>query len=288
MKFIKNMTTFLLCLIEIFIIQASLNSQTENTSKTQAPLELRYIANEAVMLSSASQKVLIDALFVDIIPDYQAPSKETTENMIKGLSPFENVTLVLVSHNHPDHFDPALAVQFMENRPQPLLIAPADAVSALQEKAKDWNKIRERIISLDLKPGETAQRNLQGITVQAFRTLHSGDKDSPANLMYLIEMGGWRIFHEGDSNANLDLFRKFEPGKNPIHLALVHFWFPLDLAGEKIILEVLKPEHVALIHLPKRLENDAPGKIDMVRKHYKDIFLLLPQMEPKVFYRQPN
>jgi hypothetical protein len=45
--------------------------------------------------------------------------------------------------------------------------------------------------------------------------------------------------------------------------------------------EVLKPDHIGLTHLGIRLEGDAPGKIDMVRKYYKDIFLLLPGMPPK-------
>jgi hypothetical protein len=30
-------------------------------------------------------------------------------------------------------------------------------------------------------------------------------------------------------------------------------------------------------------EGDAPGKIDMVRRYYQDIFLLLPEMPVKTF-----
>lgn len=52
--------------------------------------------------------------------------------------------------------------------------------------------------------------------------------------------------------------------------------------------EVLKPDHIALMHLPIRLESDAPGKIDQVRKYYKDIFLLLPGMPSKVYHAAPN
>jgi hypothetical protein len=37
------------------------------------------------------------------------------------------------------------------------------------------------------------------------------------------------------------------------------------------------------MHLPVRLEGDAPGKIDQVRQFYKDIFLLLPGMPAKGF-----
>lgn len=42
-----------------------------------------------------------------------------------------------------------------------------------------------------------------------------------------------------------------------------------------------KAAPVDLGHLPVRLEGDAPGKIDMVRNHYKDLFLLLPGMPGK-------
>ncbi len=37
---------------------------------------------------------------------------------------------------------------------------------------------------------------------------------------------------------------------------------------------------ISLIH---RLESDAPGKIDLVRKYYKDLILLLPGMREKIF-----
>lgn len=103
------------------------------------------------------------------------------------------------------------------------------------------------------------------------------------NLMYLFELNGWRVFHEGDPPAKADAYTDFGLGRAPVDLALVHFWLPLEPNCARFLQEVLKPDHIALIHLPVRLEGDAPSKIDQIRNSYKDIFLLVPGMPEKTF-----
>jgi L-ascorbate metabolism protein UlaG (beta-lactamase superfamily) len=247
------------------------------------PLILDYVANAGVLVSSGDSKVLIDALFDKPNPEYRAPAADVLDKIMSGAAPFDGLDAVLITHNHPDHFDPSLAVRFLERVPGPTLLAPSDAVAAMRRAASDWVKIEARIVPLDLKPGEWATRTVGRIPVNAFRTLHSGDQDSPMNIMYLFDLGGWRVFHEGDSPGKVDEYRAFGLGREPVDLALVHFWFPLEPNCARFLREVLKPGHVALTHLPIRLESDAPGKIDQVRKDYGDIFLLLPGMKPKVF-----
>jgi L-ascorbate metabolism protein UlaG (beta-lactamase superfamily) len=246
------------------------------------PLQLTFLANAGVVVSSGDQKVLIDALFDKPNPEYRAPSPEVLDKIMKGETPFDGVDLVLVTHNHPDHFDASLAARYMETVPGPILLAPADAVVELRKATADWARIEPRVIPFDLKVGEKAERSLKQVPVTAFRTLH-GKQEAPMNIMFLFELGGWRIFHEGDSPGNVDEYRDFGLGNEPVDLALVHFWFPLEPQCARFLQEVLKPDHIALTHLPIRLEGDAPGKIDMVRSSYKDIFLMLPGMPAKVF-----
>jgi L-ascorbate metabolism protein UlaG (beta-lactamase superfamily) len=254
---------------------------------SESPIEVTYIANEGILIATHDKKVLIDALFDNPNPNYAAPSKDMLEGMQSGRAPFDNVDLVLVTHNHPDHFSPSFAARFIKNNPNALLMAAADAVDALKESVKDWEYVQDRVFSFELKPGETAEKSVNGISVRLFRTLHSGDLESPQNLMYLIKMNGRTIFHEGDSDGKLSTFKNFGFDKEKIDLALVHFWFPLNPEGERIILEVLKPGHVGLIHLPKRLEPDAPSKIDMIKSHYEDIFLFIKQGEKKIIRNYP-
>jgi len=241
-----------------------------------SPLTLTYVANMGVLLTSGATKVLIDALFDKPNPDYRAPAPETLDRIMTGAAPFDGVDLVLVTHGHPDHFDPDLALRYLEARPEPLLAAPADAVEAMRRAAADWAKIGPRVVPIDLKVGGKWTQDLKGLAVTACRTLHSGDLDAPMNLMYIVEMEGRRVWHEGDTTGKPEVFRSFGLDRTPIDLAVVHFWLPLEPNAAQFLQEDLRAAHIALAHLPIRLEGDAPAKVEMLRPHYGDLFLLLP------------
>lgn len=253
------------------------------TGEAAGPLTLTYVANMGVLVSAGDTKVLVDALFERPNPEYRAPAPETLDKIMKGEAPFDGVDLVLVTHDHPDHFDAGLAVRYLETRSEPVLAAPADAVEAMRRAAADWPRIEPRIVPVGLKVGEKRSLDVRGVPVMACRTLHSGDRDSPMNLMYLFELDSRRVWHEGDPNGRCEIFGAFGLKDARLDLAVVQFWYPLEPNCARFLQEDLKAGHIALSHLPIRLESDAPGKIDMVRQYYKDLTLLLPGMPAKVY-----
>jgi hypothetical protein len=170
----------------------------------------------------------------------------------------------------------------MEANPNVSLAAPADAVAALRKAAPDWAKMEARIISIDLKVGEKSQQAIKGIPVTAYRTLH-GQRPDPINLMFLFDLGGRRIFHEGDSPGKHEEYKAFGMGGEHLDLALIHYWFPLEPNISAFFQKEIKVDHIGLTHLPIRLESDAPGKIDQVKKYYPDLFLMLPGMPMRMF-----
>ena len=265
--------------------QAWPQARPDQTSRAggKAPLSLTYVANSGVLAAAGNVKVLIDALFDKPNPEYRAPAPEVLEKITKGTTPFDGVKAAFVTHNHPDHFDARVAIRFLETCRDALVVAPADAVAEMRGAAADWARVERRVISIDVAIGEQVTRNVGPIKVTAFRTPHSGGSDSPTNIMYLLEFNGWRLFHEGDSPGNVEEYERLGLGSARVDLALVHFWFPLEPNCARFLQEVLRPAHFALTHLPIRLEGDAPGKIDLVKKYYNDIFLLLPGMATKSF-----
>ena len=137
------------CLLAMLFSFASMDMLPQKGEiKIRLPLELRYIANEGVLLSSGNQKVLVDALFSKPHPDYNAPAKTTLKKILAGQPPFDNVTLVLVTHNHRDHFEASLAAKFLENQPGSFLAAPVDAVMALKSVPKTGRKSRSGLFPL--------------------------------------------------------------------------------------------------------------------------------------------
>jgi glyoxylase-like metal-dependent hydrolase (beta-lactamase superfamily II) len=141
---------FIYCLL----IAAVINIQPE----TQDPLVLNYVANMGVLLSSGDSKVLIDTLFDKTHPSSRTPAPETIESIMKGEQPFKDVDLVLVTHNHPDHFDAALAVRYLEIRPEPILVAPADAASASLLVPEGICRIRNRCLDGLVTDGQQGDR----------------------------------------------------------------------------------------------------------------------------------
>ncbi len=263
-------------------VGAELTPRTGAASRQQSPLTVTYVANMGIMAESGEVKVLADALFDRPNPEYRAPAEDVLEKMVNGVAPFDHVDVALVTHNHPDHFDAGVAVRFMLARRAATLVAPSDAVAEMRKVAADWAALAPRVVSIDIKVGERVMRDVKGVSITAMRTQHSGNNDSPTNLMYLLAFTGWRLFHEGDSTGDTEQYVRFGLGSARIDLALVHFWFPLDPAGARLLQKTLKLDHVALGHLPVRLEGDAPVKMEAVRKYYNDLFLLLPATPPKV------
>ena len=245
-------------------------------------LVLTYVANSGVLLAAGDRKILIDALFDRPNPAYRAPSPDTIDRMVNDIAPFDGVTAALITHNHPDHFDPRVALRFLESRRDAVLVAPGDAVAAMRSVAADWPQVASRVVAIDGQVGDRRARDVRGVSVTTFRTRH-GSSDTPPNVMYLVQLNGWRLFHEGDSPADVEEYKRFGLGGDRVDLALVHQWFPFEPACAAFLQQVLRPDHIALTHLPIDREVETPAKIDAVRKSYTDVFLLLPGMAPKTF-----
>jgi L-ascorbate metabolism protein UlaG (beta-lactamase superfamily) len=252
------------------------------TLESRPPLVLTYVANAGVLVAAGNTKVLIDALFDRPNPAYRAPSAETIRRMVAGTAPFDGVGLALVTHNHPDHFDARVALRFLESRRDAVLVAPVDAVDAMRSVAADWARVAPRVVTIDGPVGHRLTRQLQGVRLTAMRTRH-GSSETPPNVMFLVEANGWRLFHEGDSPGDVEEYRRFGLGGAPIDLALVHFWFPFEPNCARFLEDVLRPDHVALTHLPIDREGDIPKKAEAVRQRYNDLILLMPGMATRTF-----
>ncbi len=250
------------------------------------PLALTYVANMGVLVSSGDSKVLIDGLFFYDEPNsrLRVPAPETLESIMKGEPPFDGVDLVLVTHKDRDHFSDTLAARYLDAHPEPVLLAPADAVEAIRKTAPNWAAIASRVIPLDLEIRESVKKELAGISLTVIRTTH-GTTLWPMNHMYLIDLNGWRVFHEGDASGRPDDYRGLGLESAPVDLAVVQYFWPIHphLPFRGFLLELLKPDHIALAHINIEEEGIAEGKIDEVRRRYKDIFCLLPGLPAKSF-----
>jgi L-ascorbate metabolism protein UlaG (beta-lactamase superfamily) len=214
-----------------------------------APLEVTAIANEGFLVRSGNRAVLIDALFraTAPYPEFfsQGPSEDLVRRMVAGEGPFERIDLALVTHSDQDHFDAETAFAFLENHPETLLVGTDDVLEALAA-LDGFEAVSDRIVAPARDHGACAQLEYRGVGVAACFVRHSGGS-SDANNIFVVEIGGFRILHEGDADRSPATFAGLELPPKGLDLAFLHDWFVLN-DGRPVVTDILQPRAVVLMH----------------------------------------
>jgi len=148
--------------------------------------KITHIGNEGFRVEAGGVTVFIDA-FYGSIPGVASAARCRPADI-------DRADVVLVTHAHWDHFR-ADEVAQVATRTGAKVVGPTTVVRALVGNVAD-----EALIPLE-PPADPAQRRAQSQTaaigrvrVTAFRTVHGRDHNS-----YLVEMPGFRFFHDGDN-----------------------------------------------------------------------------------------
>ena len=238
-----------------FLLSIPLSYGIENDK-----LHVTYIANEGFLIEGGGKKILIDALFNDNTIDFcDVPSEETLNKILATHSPFDDVDLLLVTHQHRDHFDADLALTYMKNNKHCNLIGPQQVVDQLS-KAIEYNKIKERVhtITPQINSGESVI--IKGIKLIVLRLQHSSyfvtDEQTGKevdrhkniqNLGFMIYLGNYKILHTGDSFLqNLEEYKYYRLDKEKIDIAFLLFT-PSRIEAVK---NYIKPQNIIMMHLP--------------------------------------
>jgi L-ascorbate metabolism protein UlaG (beta-lactamase superfamily) len=215
-------------------------------------LDATYLANEGVMLRSGEHKVLIDALFRRAMDPYGNHAPSVLEQLETAAADFAGTDIVLATHRHADHFDPASVARHLAANPDAIFIGTAE--SADQVRAADL-KIAARVREV-AATGESVFRHA-GITVRAYRLLHSGRKHwaDPQSLGFIVEIAGKRVFHSGDSEGTPGNYQALCPDCPGVDAALVAYWYMMSASNRAMLSDFLKPKRLLAIHVP-------PGELD--------------------------
>lgn len=236
-----NVVASLCFLVLCTLFAVGVAGQTESAEPT-----VEYLANEGVLLTAGGVSILIDALFGDGLADYPVVERATRDALESGRGRFGEVDLVLVTHAHSDHFDPAAVRRHLEANRQTVLVAPGDAIEALGSETGDLQVLDDRLRRLTLAPGETAEIEVAGVTVEALGLAHAGI----GHVAYRVELAGMTVLHLGDAQpAPEDLAPLLTSGERP-DVALIPFWV---LTGEDraSLVEAIGARCVVAMHLER-------------------------------------
>lgn len=234
-----------------------------------AQVQVTYLANEGVVLSSPGGKVLIDALFRDSLADYPRHPAATQESLETGRAPFDGVVLALATHYHLDHWDAGAISRFLRSNPSALFASTPTATAMLPQELK--GRVRA------LWPGSPDGLRLAAtnLDVEAFPLRHG----STQNLGFRIAMGGRVVVHVGDADAGEAAFTGLLAQPRP-DVALVPFWWLLDRTAREFIEKRWKPRAVAAIHFGA---GDALKSAPVLRREARSAWLCVQPGDTRTF-----
>ena len=234
----------------------------------QNKLDATYIANSGFLIESGNKSVIIDALFKQGWDNYLVPTDSIVSDIIKRKDPFEKASLMLITHNHGDHFDPDMVVGYLLNNEENILLASPNVTNAVLQHP-EYKKFGGQIVQLDKLNREKNDTTIQGIRVRSFFIQHDA-RPQIENVGYLIEMDNLKIFQTGDYNENIDL----------ACLNFYGFWNTKE--EREFTKKYINPKKITLIHIPPAEINSVQDSVKLIND-FIDITVFESSMERKSF-----
>jgi L-ascorbate metabolism protein UlaG (beta-lactamase superfamily) len=233
-----------------------------------------FLANEGVLLASGTQKVLIDALY-DPYKTYGLPHDSTRLALRGARAPFDDVDLVLVTHWHGDHFGAAPVTDHLLANRRATLLASDQVIDSLRRYSPAREIPAGRTLGRVVGSGERRREVVNGVPVEVLGVSHGdGRHRDVQHRGFVVEIGGRRVLHLGDTFFSEQEFAKLRLDTARIDVALLPGW--AVLGNRDIIERWIKPRQVVAIHLldgeldqALRIETAWPGAVAFTRSLHK-------------------
>ncbi len=227
-----------------------------------ATVEITYIANEGVLISSSGKQVLIDGLHREYQRAYAFLPPAEREKIETAKAPFDKIDLILVSHRHLDHFHPESIGLHLQHNPKALLVSSQQVVEEVEKNFKDYQAIKARVTGATPPWKEKVAMKVAGIDFEILSLRHgTGRHASIQNLGHIIKLGGKKILHIGDADTAVENFEKFNLAQEGIDIAFIPFWFLLGTEGQTIVREHIKPKQIIAVHISPDESEQVTGQI---------------------------
>jgi L-ascorbate metabolism protein UlaG (beta-lactamase superfamily) len=244
-------------------------------------LEATYLANEGVLLRSGTSAVLVDALFGEGLEGYPTVPSEQRERLERAEPPFDAVTLVLATHRHRDHFEPTAVARFLAANARTHFLSTPQAASELGAAlaaSGGGAPIERRIHSALPAAGALEHHELGGVSLRVAQ-LHHGAGNETQNLGFLIELGGVRVLHVGDTSASAADFAPLALDRAGIDLALLPVWYFTSQGLASAVSEQMRPRRSVAFHFAAA---DAPSNYHGPATSLESLVRLVEGRAPEV------
>jgi L-ascorbate metabolism protein UlaG (beta-lactamase superfamily) len=232
-------------------------------------VRITFISNAGVLADFGGKKILLDGLYNSKVPFYRNPPPGIKKQVMDGIPPFNNISLLLFTHEHCDHFEAISTAEFLKQKKNAYLIGNRKVIGEITRLDPDLDK--KRCLLIEIAPGNSTYVYVNGINIKMISLLHEAKEYADVqNIAFLLEAAGKKVLHVGDAKPSAENFAPFQLADAGIDLLVAPFPFLSLPSARQVIEKYLKPKKIALVHLPHR-EDDRFGWINATKKSFERV-----------------
>ncbi|MBN2348531.1 MAG: MBL fold metallo-hydrolase [Bacteroidales bacterium] len=246
---------------------------------------ITYIANCGYIIEMDNHKIIVDGLFKLGHNHYSVPDSATRKRIEFNQPPFNNISLILITYTHEDHFDSQMVTDYMLNNTSAGLVCPQQVKDRLSENMPAYDKIKTRIITCTPDTFTSQLIHVEGIEIHACRLAHPKERHKNVqNIAYLISVNGKSVFHSADADpSQVEKYTGIKLNEMDIDIGFINEDFSkIENAG--ITRDFINAGINISMHLP---DSEAGFWLDSLKDQpdlFSHPFIFTKKMEQKVFY----
>lgn len=212
------------------------------------PLQLTYLGCEGVLLRSAAGSVLIDGLFGEEAAPFAMPPAADRDALRHARPPFDGVDVVIATHYHGDHFDPAAVADHLRASRRTRFLSTPQAVGRFIDAAGP--AFADRVQALPPVEGVREAVEVNGIRVEYFGLSHGKVNYADVeNLGVLVRLGDRSILHLGDGIIDEKALRAAGVPGEAADVGVLPYWFLTYPFGKRLLQQSLQPRATFAVHI---------------------------------------
>lgn len=229
-----------------------------------------YIANSGVLVQSGNVKILIDAFFTDGKGRFLTPESAQLEAMVAEKEPYNDLSMALATHAHPDHFSPQQIGKLLQIHEKLNCLATPQVVDSIEAVIEDFESIHDRTLTFPISRSWKTYTQ-EGLSIKAAYARHAGKSNANIqDLIFLIEVNGKKILHLGDADMDTDRFDELKLDLEEIDIAFVPFWYMTNFFGGEFVKQHIAAKKVVAVHIPN---NYNPQSLAKIKKYVPDAII---------------
>jgi ankyrin repeat protein len=246
-------------------------------------LEITYVANEGFVIAAGLQKVMIDTLFRVGYAQYQTPTQDILDKMGRNETPFNGVKFLLVTHNHPDHFDIPMVETFLMKNTNVLFLAPRQVLQDIEIDGAAYQSLKHRSVALAPPMNSHTVLTIKDLSVCAMRLNHADPEMQ--NLGYILLLKGRKVAHLGDAaiKDNRDNFIRTGMAQMGIDVLFIQYKDFFVPESSDFIEKSIRPKHIILMHIPPNEIAAVETELTKYKDRFPSVTIFKTPLEKKTF-----